>query len=102
MTLALWVTYFMGLLVIYLLTGWLPTLIKDAGLSITVAANLTAIFQNGGTIGAVLVGWIMDKVRPARVISAAYVGGGICVLALAGVGALSSSLALLVFAAGFC
>ncbi|CAG9262761.1 MFS transporter [Paraburkholderia unamae] len=102
MTLALWVTYFMGLLVIYLLTGWLPTLIKDAGLSITAAANVTAMFQIGGTIGAVLVGWIMDKVRPARVISAAYLGGGICVLVLAGMGALSSSLALLVFAAGFC
>jgi MFS transporter, AAHS family, 4-hydroxybenzoate transporter len=102
MTIALWVTYFMGLLVIYLLTGWLPTLIKDAGLSITAAANVTAMFQIGGTIGAVLVGWIMDKVRPARVISAAYLGGGICVLVLAGLGALSSSLALLVFAAGFC
>ena len=102
MTIALWVTYFMGLLVIYLLTGWMPTLIKDAGLSITAAANVTAMFQIGGTIGAVLVGWIMDKVRPARVISAAYLGGGVCVLALAGVGALSSSLALLVFAAGFC
>src|SRR5215469_10971815 len=102
MTIALWVTYFMGLLVIYLLTGWLPTLIKDAGLSITAAANVTAMFQIGGTIGAVLVGWFMDKVRPARVISAAYLGGGICVLVLAGMGALSSSLALLVFAAGFC
>jgi MFS transporter, AAHS family, 4-hydroxybenzoate transporter len=102
MTISLWVTYFMGLLVIYLLTGWLPTLIKDAGLSVTVAANVTAMFQIGGTIGAVLVGWIMDKVRPARVISAAYVGGGICVLLLGAVGALSSSLALLVFAAGFC
>ena len=31
-TISLWVTYFMGLLVIYLLTGWLPTLMKDAGL----------------------------------------------------------------------
>jgi MFS transporter, AAHS family, 4-hydroxybenzoate transporter len=102
MTIALWVTYFMGLLVIYLLTGWLPTLIKDAGLSVTVAANVTAMFQIGGTIGAVLVGWIMDKVRPARVISLAYVGGGICVLVLGAMGALSSSLALLVFAAGFC
>ncbi|WP_233872109.1 MFS transporter [Paraburkholderia adhaesiva] len=102
MTLALWVTYFMGLLVIYLLTGWLPTLIKDAGLSITQAANVTAMFQIGGTIGAVLVGWFMDKVRPARVISLAYLGGGVCVLVLGGLGALSSSLALLVFAAGFC
>ena len=63
MTLALWVTYFMGLLVIYLLTGWLPTLMKDAGLTVTAAANITAMFQIGGTVGAVLVGWVMDKVR---------------------------------------
>lgn len=101
-TIALWVTYFMGLLVIYLLTGWLPTLIKDAGLSVTTAANVTAMFQIGGTIGAIAVGWLMDKVRPAPVISAAYLGGGLCVLGLAWIGALSSSLALLVFAAGFC
>jgi AAHS family 4-hydroxybenzoate transporter-like MFS transporter len=102
MTLALWVTYFMGLLVIYLLTGWLPTLMKDAGLTVTAAANITAMFQIGGTVGAVLVGWVMDKVRPAPVISAAYLGGGLCVLGLGYIGALSSSLALLVFAAGFC
>ncbi|WP_118178386.1 MFS transporter [Paraburkholderia phosphatilytica] len=102
MTVLLWVTYFMGLLVIYLLTGWLPTLIKDAGLTVTVAANVTAMFQIGGTIGAVVVGWLMDKARPAPVISAAYIGGGLCVIVLGSVGALSSSLALLVFLAGFC
>ncbi|WP_368621955.1 MFS transporter [Paraburkholderia sp. BR13444] len=102
MTIALWVTYFMGLLVIYLLTGWLPTLMKDAGLSVTTAANITAMFQIGGTIGAVLVGWVMDKARPAPVISAAYIGGAVCVLGLGHIGAMSSSLALLVFAAGFC
>jgi MFS transporter, AAHS family, 4-hydroxybenzoate transporter len=102
MTVLLWVTYFMGLLVIYLLTGWLPTLMKDAGLTVTTAANVTAMFQIGGTIGAVVVGWIMDKVRPARVIGAAYLAGGICVFVLGSVGALSASLTLLVFAAGFC
>ncbi|SAK54077.1 major facilitator transporter [Caballeronia fortuita] len=102
MTAALWVTYFMGLLVIYLLTGWLPTLMKDAGLTVSAAANVTAMFQIGGTIGAIIVGWIMDRARPAPVISAAYLGGAVCVLGLAWIGALSSSLALLVFAAGFC
>ena len=102
LTTALWVTYFMGLLVIYLLTGWLPTLMKDAGLTVSAAANITAMFQIGGTIGAIIVGWIMDRVRPAPVISAAYLGGAVCVLGLAWIGALSSSLALLVFAAGFC
>ncbi|QSN64807.1 aromatic acid/H+ symport family MFS transporter [Caballeronia sp. M1242] len=102
LTAALWVTYFMGLLVIYLLTGWLPTLMKDAGLTVSAAANITAMFQIGGTIGAIIVGWIMDRVRPAPVISAAYLGGAVCVLGLAWIGALSSSLAVLVFAAGFC
>ena len=102
LTMALWVTYFMGLLVIYLLTGWLPTLMKDAGLTVSAAANITAMFQIGGTIGAIIVGWIMDKTRPAPVISAAYLGGAVCVLGLAWIGALSSSLAVLVFAAGFC
>jgi AAHS family 4-hydroxybenzoate transporter-like MFS transporter len=101
-TLALWVTYFMGLLVIYLLTGWLPTLMKDAGLSIATAANVTAMFQIGGTIGAIIVGWAMDRARPALVIGAAYLGGGLCILALSQLGVLSPALAVLVFSAGFC
>src|SRR4051812_4515657 len=82
MTIALWVTYFMGLMVIYLLTGWLPTLMKDAGLDISTAANVTAMFQIGGTIGAIIVGWVMDKARPALAIAAAYLGGGLCILAI--------------------
>ena len=102
MTVLLWVTYFMGLLVIYLLTGWLPTLMKDAGLSVTTAANVTAMFQIGGTIGAVVVGWLMDKTRPAAVISAAYFGGGLCVLAVGLGGTVSALLTVFVFAAGFC
>ncbi|WAC74471.1 aromatic acid/H+ symport family MFS transporter [Roseateles sp. SL47] len=100
-TLALWVTYFMGLMVIYLLTGWLPTLMKDAGLPISTAANVTAMFQIGGTIGAIAVGWIMDRTRPAGVIGAAYLLGGVCVLAVGEAGAVSPMLALLVFSAGF-
>jgi AAHS family 4-hydroxybenzoate transporter-like MFS transporter len=101
MTGSLWVTYFMGLLVIYLLTGWLPTLIKDAGLPISTAANITAMFQIGGTIGAILVGWAMDHTRPTRVIGAAYALGAVCILALGSAGPLSTSLGILVAAAGF-
>jgi AAHS family 4-hydroxybenzoate transporter-like MFS transporter len=101
-TLSLWVTYFMGLLVIYLLTGWLPTLMKDAGLPISTAANVTAMFQVGGTIGAIIVGWAMDKAHPAPVIGAAYLGGGLCILGLSLLGVLSPALAALTFSAGFC
>src|SRR5215207_4463400 len=51
---------------------------QDAGLDISTAANVTAMFQIGGTIGAIIVGWVMDKARPAFAIAAAYLGGGLC------------------------
>ena len=102
MSISLWVTYFMGLMVIYLLTGWLPTLFKENGLSITDAANTTAMFQLGGTVGAVVVGWFMDRMVPTRVISFAYLGGAASVVALGLSGSIPSSLALWVTLAGFC
>ena len=100
-TLSLWVTYFMGLLVIYLLTGWLPTLIKDAGLPISRAASITAMFQVGGTVGAVLVGWAMDRSHKTRVIAGAYLAGGLAVILLAWGGILSEQIGWYVAAAGF-
>ena len=101
-TISLWVTYFMGLMVIYLLTGWLPTLIKDSGLSISEAANVTAMFQIGGTLGGVAVGFLMDRFRATRMISLAYLGGAILVLCVGLGGVTSGLLALIVALTGFC
>jgi AAHS family 4-hydroxybenzoate transporter-like MFS transporter len=92
----------MGLLVIYLLSGWLPTMIKDAGLPIERAANITALFQLGGTVGALLVGYFMDRLSPNRVISAAYMGGAIFILCLASGSVESSLFSVFVLLAGFC
>lgn len=59
-TLLLWLTYFMGLFLVYLLGSWLPTLIKDNGMSVSDAALITALFQFGGTVGSLLLGWLID------------------------------------------
>ncbi|CAB3780039.1 MFS transporter [Pararobbsia alpina] len=100
-TLMLWVTYFMGLLIIYLLTGWLPTLIKDAGFPIERAAAITGLFQLGGTVGAIAVGFAMDRLDRNRVIAVAYLLGGVFIFAL-GAGTLKSALlSVLVTCAGF-
>ena len=100
-TLMLWVTYFMGLLIIYLLTGWLPTLIKDAGLPVERAAAITGMFQLGGTVGAIVVGFAMDRMDRNAVIGAAYLLGGVFIFAL-GMGSLKSAvLPVLVTCAGF-
>lgn len=50
-TIALWLTYFMGLFVIYLLNGWLPTILRSGGLSLQQAAMMTGLFQLGGPLG---------------------------------------------------
>jgi AAHS family 4-hydroxybenzoate transporter-like MFS transporter len=101
-TLSLWVTYFMGLLVIYLLSGWLPTMIKDAGQTIERAANITALFQLGGTVGALVVGYLMDRFTPNKVIASAYIGGAAFILFLSSGTVESSTFAFFVLFAGFC
>jgi len=101
-TLALWLTYFMGLLVIYLMMGWLPTLLRDGGVSIERAATITGLFQIGGTVGALVVGWLMDRRNPNRVIAGSYALGGACILLLGAFSLESSLLTLGVIAAGFC
>ncbi|MCP3655606.1 MFS transporter [Herbaspirillum sp.] len=101
-TLSLWGTYFMGLLVIYLLSGWLPTLIKDAGLPIEKAASITALFQLGGTVGALVVGFLMDRWSPSRAIACAYIAGAVFILLLASGSVQSGMFAAYVLLAGFC
>lgn len=100
-TLSLWATYFMGLLVIYLTTSWLPTMMKDAGMTIDRAANVTAMFQLGGTVGAVLVGLAMDRFGATRTIAVAYLLGAVALLSLGAGGIQSAWLAAVVCAVGF-
>ncbi|WP_454724556.1 MULTISPECIES: MFS transporter [Cupriavidus] len=101
-TVLLWTTYFMGLLIFYLLTSWLPTLISDAGFPIEKAALVTALFPLGGGIGTLAVGWLMDRGHPWRVVAFTYALTGALVYAVGhGAGDLFL-LSVLVFAAGTC
>ncbi|GLZ86375.1 4-hydroxybenzoate transporter PcaK [Metapseudomonas resinovorans] len=76
-TLLLWLTYFMGLVIVYLLTSWLPTLMRDSGASMEQAAFIGALFQFGGVLSAVGVGWAMDRFNPHKVIGAFYLMAGV-------------------------
>ncbi|WP_151977282.1 MFS transporter [Acinetobacter soli] len=76
-TILLWVTYFMGLVVIYLLTSWLPTLMRETGASLERAAFLGGLFQFGGVLSALFIGWAMDRFNPNRIIAGFYLAAGI-------------------------
>ena len=79
-TVLLWVTYFMGLVVIYLLTSWLPTLMRETGASLERAAFIGGLFQFGGVLSALFIGWAMDRFNPNRIIAGFYLAAGIFAL----------------------
>ncbi|MHA3105297.1 MFS transporter [Acinetobacter sp. ANC 3791] len=76
-TLLLWFTYFMGLVMIYLLTSWLPTLMRETGASMERAAFIGGLFQFGGVLSALFIGWAMDRFNPNRIIAGFYLAAGV-------------------------
>lgn len=79
-TVMLWLSYFMALLIFYLLTGWMPTLFKASGLTLRASALITSLFPVGGCLGILCVGWMMDRFNAFRVIALAYIVTGVLVV----------------------
>ncbi|WP_250481758.1 MFS transporter [Caballeronia sp. NCTM5] len=100
-TALLWTTYFMGLVVVYMLTGWLPTLMKEAGIPLAQAAVVTGMFMFGSTFGTLLMGWLMDRMNNHVVMGISYAAAAVCVIAIGMHPGDVALLRVLVFAAGF-
>ncbi|AMG92688.1 MFS transporter [Citrobacter amalonaticus] len=99
-TVMLCLTYFMGLLIFYLLTSWLPLLIRETGATLSQASIITALFPLGGGIGVLVLGALMDKFNPNKVVAVGWLLTGVFVCL---VGFSTSSLVLMgvmVFIAG--
>ncbi|WP_249780834.1 MFS transporter [Bradyrhizobium sp. dw_78] len=73
--------YFFALIVFYAVVNWMPTLFKDAGISGSTAALISSLFTLGGC-GAVLSGWLMDRVNAKLVIAAGFVLAAIGIYAI--------------------
>jgi AAHS family 4-hydroxybenzoate transporter-like MFS transporter len=68
-TLLIWVVYFTNLLDLYFLNSWLPTIMNDSGIRAETAIRVTALFQVGGCLGAVLLGYTLDRKRSFAVVA---------------------------------
>ena len=102
-TLLLWLSFFMSLLIVYLLTNWMPTLIRQtSGASLADAALMAAMFQIGGTLGAIVVGRLMDRFEPHAVLCGAYIGGAASVHLVSVSTTAPAVMTCAVFAAGLC
>lgn len=82
-TLMLWVGYIIALFMVYLFSGWLPSLVKEVGgYSIAQAAIVTAIFQIGGPAGAIFTGWAMDRWGKRNVLALMFLGCGLAIFTI--------------------
>jgi AAHS family 4-hydroxybenzoate transporter-like MFS transporter len=78
-----WLTYFMGLVVYYMLTSWMPTLMREAGFTLKQAAQMTALLSLGAGVGPLILGWLMDRVNAYRVVAISFALAG-CFVWIAG------------------
>jgi AAHS family 3-hydroxyphenylpropionic acid transporter len=60
-TLLLWLSFFLGLLLLYLLLNWLPMLLVTKGLTRSAAAGAQIGFNVGGSLAALLVGYLLGS-----------------------------------------
>jgi AAHS family 4-hydroxybenzoate transporter-like MFS transporter len=70
-TLMIWLAYFMGLVIFYSLINWMPILFKEAGLDARTATLAASLFPLGG-VGAIFLGWMMDRFNPNRIIALCF------------------------------
>jgi AAHS family 4-hydroxybenzoate transporter-like MFS transporter len=99
-TLLLWSAYICGITALQFMTSWLPTLITGAGVGLSLAVFIGALFHIGGTFGNVVVGWLTDR----RGIAITAIGFLLAVPIVALIGPASTavpSLMVAVFFAGF-
>lgn len=100
-TVALWLTYFMGLFVIYLLNGWLPTILRSGALT-------AAGCDHYRSIPAWRSAWrhyrrLYDgSHRRKKVIALTYFLGCLCLLTQGVIDFGSVTLAVLIFLSGMC
>lgn len=99
-TLFLWILAFLSLLNIYLLTNWLPTIVHDIGLTFNESAVATAGFQLGGIAGGIVLGMLVDRIGPVRVVSGGYVIGATMIVC-ASVSRSALPMTIAAFGAGF-
>lgn len=73
-TSCLWAATFGTLLVMYLLLGWMPSLVKAMGYSETQAQSVQMLYNIGASIGAATGGYLLDKRFLYETLGTAYAG----------------------------
>lgn len=102
LTVLVWLGFFMNLVVLYFLSNYLPTILHGHGVALADAVRATALYQIGGIVGAVIVGWLIDRFAPAAVLAFVLSAAALFILLIGRAGADVLLINLGTFGAGFC
>jgi MFS transporter, AAHS family, 4-hydroxybenzoate transporter len=101
-TLLLWMTFFCGLLVMYFLVNWLPSIFTESGMSLTAASRTTVLLNIGGIIGCLFLMPLIDKFGARIVLPITYCAGALAIAAIGMFQPGSTAILVAIFTAGFC
>jgi MFS transporter, AAHS family, benzoate transport protein len=108
-TVFFWISLFCGLLLVYGLNTWLPSIMKKAGYDLGSSLTFLLVFSLASAIGGLLLGRAADKYGKKLILVVFYILGGLGIMllvfpntmvvnllfvAFAGVGSISTSLVL--------
>ncbi|QGZ58417.1 MFS transporter [Paraburkholderia acidiphila] len=84
-TLAFWIAMFMGLLLLYGLSTWLPQLMRKAGFPLGSSLALLVTLNSTAALGSLLGGAVADRLGSKRVVSVLYLlaAASLCALPFA-------------------
>jgi AAHS family benzoate transporter-like MFS transporter/AAHS family 4-hydroxybenzoate transporter-like MFS transporter len=82
-TLTLWAAGALSLLCIHGLTGWLPSLVLNAGGPVQTAFGYGALLMTMQIFGGAVLGWLADRHGRQPVMAVGFIGGALSLLALA-------------------
>jgi AAHS family benzoate transporter-like MFS transporter len=98
-TIALGVTSFMGLLLVYGLNNWLPTIMREAGYELGDSLAFLLVLNVGAVVGLLVAGAVADRVG-ARAAGMAWFASGALFLALLSVELPTAGLYVMCFLTG--
>lgn len=99
-TLAVWVATFMGLVLVYGLNTWLPSLMKTAGYNVSTSITLLFVLNAGGVVGMLLAGYVGDTRGISRTVVLWFGVGALLLAALSFRIQVSALLDVAIFLAG--
>jgi MFS transporter, AAHS family, 4-hydroxybenzoate transporter len=85
-TLLIWTIFFGSLLDIYLLASWLPVVLHDAGLSVSMSAVVTSMLHFGGVFVCIAITPILARRSCLAIMLPSYILAAIGIAALGSVG----------------